>query len=101
MFTALMGALHSACSAGAVAAYMTTEPTEVAKDVRELLGLRGWRGAMPSEEGSSRYRVWHSEKGFVVIDLKDWEDADPKLARELATRRMAQVGASPRRFSAG
>jgi len=69
----------------------SNKPTEVANDVRELLGLRGWRGALPSEEGSTRYSVWHSEKGFVVVDLKDWEDADPKLARELATRRKVPV----------
>jgi hypothetical protein len=67
------------------------EPSEVANDVRELLGLRGWRSAIPSEEGSSRCSVWQSENGFVVIDLKDWEDADPKLARELATRRKVPV----------
>jgi len=67
----------------------STEPTEVATDVRELLGLRGWRSAIPSEEGSSRCSVWQTENGFVVIDLKDWEAADPKLARELAIRRKA------------
>ena len=72
----------------------STEPTEVANDVKELLGLRGWRSAIPSEDGSSRCSVWHSDKGFVVIDLKDWEDADPKLARELATRRKVPVAVS-------
>jgi hypothetical protein len=72
----------------------SAEPTEVANDVRERLELRGWRTAIPSEDGSSRYNVWQSENGFVVIDLKDWEDADPKLARELATRRKVPVAVS-------
>jgi hypothetical protein len=67
----------------------STEAAKVADDVRELLRRRGWASALPSEEGSCRCSVWQTEGGFVVIDLQDWEAADPKLARELATRRKA------------